>query len=178
MKYYIIPIFVPHKGCPHDCIFCNQKRITGHAGDISSDDVYEIIERNLSTIDRNNSYIEVSFFGGSFTAIPIENQNELLKVAKEYLDKGKIDAIRLSTRPDYINDDILINLKKFGVKNIELGAQSMDDDVLKKLCRGHTSQDVEKASKLIKEYGFNLGLQMMVGLYEILKKRIYIQHRG
>ncbi|MCX7950875.1 MAG: radical SAM protein [Clostridiales bacterium] len=165
MKHYIIPIFVPHKGCPHDCIFCNQKKITGQYKEITSNDVEDIIYEHLSTINKNESYIEVSFYGGSFTAIPLSQQNELLAVAKKFLEQGKIDAIRLSTRPDYINHDILNNLKSFGVKNIELGAQSMDDDVLKKLCRGHTSEDVKNASRLIKDYGFNLGLQMMIGLY-------------
>lgn len=165
MKHYIIPIFVPHRGCPHDCIFCNQKKITGQYNDITSNDVDKIIKEYLSTINKSDSYVEVSFYGGSFTAIPLDQQNELLRVAKKFLDEGKIDAIRLSTRPDYINHNILENLKSFGVKNIELGAQSMDDDVLKKLCRGHTSNDVKMASKLIKEYGFNLGLQMMIGLY-------------
>lgn len=165
MKHYIIPIFVPHKGCPHDCIFCNQKKITGQYKEITSNDVEDIIYEHLSTINKNDSYIEVSFYGGSFTAIPLSQQNELLAVAKKFLEQGKIDAIRLSTRPDYINHDILSNLKSFGVKNIELGAQSMDDDVLKKLCRGHTSEDVKNASSLIKDYGFNLGLQMMIGLY-------------
>lgn len=165
MKHYIIPIFVPHKGCPHDCIFCNQKKITGQNREITSSDVEKIIHEYLSTINKKESYVEVSFYGGSFTAIPIKQQNELLEVAKKFLDEDKIDAIRLSTRPDYINHSILNNLKSYGVKNIELGAQSMDDDVLKKLCRGHTSEDVKEASKLIKEYGFNLGLQMMIGLY-------------
>ncbi|MCX7695592.1 MAG: radical SAM protein [Caloramator sp.] len=178
MRHYIIPIFVPHKGCPHDCIFCNQKRITGQYKDIDIEDVYRIIEEHLKTIDRNSSHIEISFFGGSFTAIEIEKQREFLKVAKEYLDKGLVDEIRLSTRPDYINKEILDNLKNYGVKNIELGAQSMDDEVLKKQCRGHSSEDVINASKMIKEYGFKLGLQMMVGLYgDSFKKDIYTANK-
>ncbi|SHE32044.1 elongator complex protein 3 [Caloramator proteoclasticus] len=174
MKHFIIPIFVPHKGCPHDCIFCNQKRITGQYNDVEAEDVYKIIEEHLKTIDRNNSHIEISFFGGSFTGIEIEKQKEFLSIAKEYVDKGLVDEIRLSTRPDYIDREILDYLKKYGVKNIELGAQSMDDDVLMKQCRGHSSEDVVNASKLIKEYGFKLGLQMMVGLYgDSFEKDIY-----
>lgn len=105
-KYYIIPIFVPHLGCPHDCIFCNQKKITGSIEIVKKDDVEKTIDEYLSTIDRNNSYVEISFFGGSFTGIPIDYQIELLSVAKDALDKGRIDNIRLSTRPDYINDFI------------------------------------------------------------------------
>lgn len=163
-KYYIIPIFVPHRGCPHDCVFCNQKKITGSLKDITYEDVVETINTYLDTIDRENSYIEVSFFGGSFTGIPMKYQNRLLKAAKEAYDEGKIHAIRLSTRPDYIDRDILDNLKRYSVGVIELGVQSMDDEVLIASERGHSPKDVMEAAKLIKEYGFKLGLQMMVGL--------------
>ncbi|KMT21479.1 elongator complex protein 3 [Clostridium cylindrosporum] len=163
-KYYIIPIFVPHKGCPHDCIFCNQKKITGSEKDITSNDVESIIELHLSTISNENAYIEVSFFGGSFTGIPIDMQKELLEVAYTYLKKGLIHNIRLSTRPDYINKDILNHLQNYNVGVIELGVQSLDEDVLKIAERGHSIEDVYYASKVIKEYGFTLGLQMMVGL--------------
>ena len=162
--YYIIPIFVPHKGCPHDCIFCNQKRITGVEKEIRYGDVVQTINDYLKTINRENSYIEVSFFGGSFTGIPIDYQNELMQAAKEAYIDGKIDAIRLSTRPDYINPYILDNLVKYNVGVIELGVQSMDDEVLKLSERGHSSEDVINASKLIKKYNIKLGLQMMLGL--------------
>lgn len=163
-NYYIIPIFVPHKGCPHDCVFCNQKRITGIEKDITYDDVVNTINDYLKTIDRKNSHVEVSFFGGSFTGIPMDYQNELLKAAKEAIDSGEIDAIRLSTRPDYINEYILDNLVKFNVGVIELGVQSMDEDVLKLSERGHSPEDVINASKLIRSYNIKLGLQMMIGL--------------
>lgn len=163
-RYYIIPIFVPHRGCPHDCIFCNQKKITGNQRDITYNDVVETINKYLETMKRENSYIEVSFFGGSFTGIPMEYQNELLRAASEAYNEGKINAIRLSTRPDYINEKILNNLKEHSVKVIELGVQSMDLDVLKISERGHTPEDVIKAVKLIKKYDFQLGLQMMIGL--------------
>jgi histone acetyltransferase (RNA polymerase elongator complex component) len=163
-NYYIIPIFVPHSGCPHDCVFCNQKRITGSLKNIEAQDVENTINKYLETINRVNSHVEVSFFGGSFTGIPIEYQNELLRVAKEALDLGKVDSIRLSTRPDYISERILDNLRNYSVGVIELGVQSMDEEVLKLSERGHTAMDVIKASKLIKEYGFTLGLQMMIGL--------------
>lgn len=162
---YIIPIFVPHKGCPNQCIFCNQKRISGQIKEITVEDVKKTIEEYIS-FNKNAKYkdIEVAFYGGSFTAIEKEKQIELLKVAYEYKKNKKIGSIRLSTRPDCITDEILKYLKKYGVKTIELGVQSMNDDVLDASLRGHTSKDVEIASKLIKKYGFNLGLQMMVGL--------------
>lgn len=163
-KHYIIPIFVPHRGCPHNCVFCNQKKITGTEGSITGKDVERIIDEYLSTINPDNSGVEVSFFGGSFTAIPIDYQTELLKVAYEALKSGKVDSIRLSTRPDCITDEILQNLKKYGASIIELGVQSMDEEVLRVSERGHTSQDVVNATKLIRQYGFTLGHQMMVGL--------------
>lgn len=163
-NHYIIPIFVPHKGCPHDCVFCNQKRITGTARDITYEDVVRTIEEYLKTIPGENSYIEVSFFGGSFTGIPMDYQNELLMAAKEAYDMGKINAIRLSTRPDYINEFILDNLVNYKVGVIELGVQSMDEEVLRLSERGHSREDVISASRLIKKYNIRLGLQMMLGL--------------
>ena len=163
MKKRIIPIFVPHRGCPHDCIFCNQKKITGVSTDITSDDVRNIIEEYLKTIDKDAS-VEVAFFGGSFTAIDIDIQRNLLSVAKEYVDKNIIDDIRMSTRPDCINDEILTMLKEYKVSIIELGVQSLDDKVLIDSVRGHSYKDVFESAELIKKYGINLGLQMMIGL--------------
>lgn len=163
MKKRIIPIFVPHRGCPHDCIFCNQKKITGVSTDITSEDVRNIIEEYLTTIDKDAS-IEIAFFGGSFTAIDMNIQRNLLSVAKEYVDKNIVDDIRMSTRPDCINDEILTMLKEYKVSIIELGVQSLDEKVLVDSVRGHSDEDVFKSSKLIKKYGIKLGLQMMVGL--------------
>ncbi|GAA0708391.1 radical SAM protein [Paraclostridium ghonii] len=163
MKKRIIPIFVPHRGCPHDCIFCNQKKITGVSTDITSENVRNIIEEYLTTIDKDAS-IEIAFFGGSFTAIDMDIQRGLLSVAKEYVDKNIVDDIRMSTRPDCINDEILTMLKEYKVSIIELGVQSLDEKVLIDSVRGHSDEDVFKSSKLIKEYGIKLGLQMMVGL--------------
>ncbi|WP_291569109.1 MULTISPECIES: elongator complex protein 3 [unclassified Clostridium] len=162
--HYIIPIFVPHEGCPHTCVFCNQDSITGSCFKINGEFVENTIKEYLETIDRESSVVEVSFFGGTFTAIDINKQNELLSVAKNYKDCNKIDYIRLSTRPDYIDDKILANLKEHSADIIELGVQSLDDEVLIKSGRGHSADDVEKASKLIKEYGFTLGHQIMLGL--------------
>ncbi|WP_027623436.1 elongator complex protein 3 [Clostridium lundense] len=163
-SHYIIPIFVPHEGCPHNCVFCNQGTITGNEEIVDENYTRNIIEDYLKTIDANNSIVEVSFFGGTFTAIDKNKQRKLLKVAKEYKDQGYINFIRLSTRPDYIDSDILDNLKNYGVDIIELGIQSMDEEVLMKSGRGHSEDDVYKASKLIKEYGFTLGHQIMLGL--------------
>ena len=163
-SHYIIPIFVPHEGCPHNCVFCNQDKITGEEEKVNKTYVENIINEYLETIDRGNSTVEVSFFGGTFTAINIDKQRELLEVAKRYKDNKKIDFIRLSTRPDYIDDLILNHLKSYGVNIIELGIQSLDEDVLKYSGRGHSDLDVIKASKLIKKYGFVLGHQIMLGL--------------
>ena len=164
-KQYIIPIFVPHLGCPNDCVFCNQKSISGQTKQVTKEDVKNIIEEHLKYI-KKDSKVEVAFFGGSFTGIEEEKQEELLAAAYEYIKQKKVDSIRISTRPDYIDKKILKRLKKYKVKTIELGVQSANDYILKKAGRGHTFEDVVKASKLIKWYGFDLGHQMMVGLPE------------
>ncbi len=162
-KQYIIPIFVPHLGCPNDCIFCNQKSISGQTKEVTKEDVKNTIEEHLKYI-KKLSKVEVAFFGGSFTAIKEEKQIELLESAYEYIKQKKIDSIRISTRPDCINRKILKRLKKYKVKTIELGVQSANDYILKRAGRGHTFKDVKKASRLIRLYGFCLGHQMMVGL--------------
>lgn len=164
MKKYNIPVFVPHRGCPFDCVFCNQHRITGVGTDVKAEDVTAIIEKYLKTLPQHDAEIEVAFFGGSFTGIPIEEQNALMEAVEPYIKSGRIKGIRLSTRPDYINYEILDNLLKHGVTTIELGVQSMDDEVLSAACRGHNSDCVRRAAKMIHEYPFVLGLQMMTGL--------------
>lgn len=164
MKTYNIPIFVPHLGCPHDCVFCNQKRITGTQKAVTAEEVRNTIEKSLKTLPAENRYVETAFFGGSFTGIPIDEQTSLLREANKYLLQGKIDGIRISTRPDYIDRNILDNLQRFGVTTIELGVQSMCDEVLMMSNRGHSREDVINAVKLIREYPFTLGLQMMTGL--------------
>ncbi len=163
-KMKIIPVFVPHIGCPNDCVFCNQKRITGK-GTVLANAKYvsDIVEECISTIQKD-TYTELAFFGGSFTAIDIKLQEELLKVAKHYKDLGVIQSIRCSTRPDVINTEILELQKKYGMDIIELGIQCLDDDVLKISNRGHSRIHSVNASKLIKEYGFKLGHQIMPGL--------------
>ncbi len=166
-QHYIIPIFVPHLGCPNDCIFCNQKSISGEQRQVSAKEVKEQIEFYWKSFkNKETAFIEVAFFGGSFTGIPQEKQIELLQAVQEYIDKGKVNSIRISTRPDYINKEILKLLKKYKVHTIELGVQSSNDYILRRSKRGHTFEDVKKASKLIRRYGFCLGHQMMVGLPE------------
>lgn len=163
-KMKIIPVFVPHIGCPNDCVFCNQKRITG-MGCVSANAQYviDIVEECRKTIE-GDTYTELAFFGGSFTAINLKVQEELLQVGKHYKDLGVVQSIRCSTRPDAISNDILELQKKYGMDIIELGIQSLDDDVLQKSNRGHTKNHSLHASRLIKEHGFLLGHQIMPGL--------------
>ncbi len=165
-KQYIIPIFVPHLGCPNDCIFCNQKTISGQKKNMTKEEADKIIKDYLSSIEKEDAEVEIAFFGGSFTAIEEEQQEELLQVAYKYIKEKKVSSIRISTRPDCIDKKILKRLKKYKVKTIELGVQSANNYILQKSNRGHSFEDVIKASKLIRWYGFELGHQMMVGLPE------------
>ncbi len=167
-RKFHIPVFVPHIGCPHDCVFCNQRKITGFTDDMTVSKAREIIESNLKSIeDLNESgtyHAQIAFFGGSFTAIEPQRQTELLSLAREYLLSGRVHGIRCSTRPDAIDEKIIANCLKYGMTVIELGVQSALDDVLKASNRGHSFEDVVNASKLIKKSGIKLGLQMMTGL--------------
>lgn len=165
-KEYIIPVFVPHLGCPNDCIFCNQKSISWQKKNITKEEAKKTIDYFLDNIKDKDAKKEIAFFGGSFTGIDVEKQEELLQIAYEYIENGQVDSIRISTRPDYINKEILKRLKKYKVKTIELGVQSANDYILGRANRGYTFDDVKKASKLIRWHGFNLGHQMMVGLPE------------
>lgn len=165
MSHSNISIFVPHKGCPNDCSFCNQRAISGQTIPATTDDVAKAVDTAIKyNIDPKNT--EIAFFGGSFTAIEREYMLSLLTAAKHFLDTYKFKGIRVSTRPDCIDNEVLKILKEYGVTAIELGAQSMCDEVLVANRRGHTAEDVRNASKLIKDYGFELGLQMMTGLYK------------
>lgn len=162
-KHINIALFVPHLGCPHQCSFCNQKTISGCVKQPDENDVREAVETALS--GRNTEKAEIAFFGGSFTAIDRDYMLSLLSTAYAYIESGKVGGIRISTRPDCIDEEVLDILKKYGVTSIELGCQSMDDTVLENNHRGHTAEDVVKASKLIRVYDFELGHQMMTGLY-------------
>ncbi len=159
----IIPIFVPHEGCPHDCCFCDQKKISGKSSAPTREEIRQEIEKYLD-IKGNYDDVQIAFFGGSFTAINVEKQIEYLEIANEYIKDGTINSIRISTRPDYIDDEILDRLERYNVKTIELGAQSMDDYVLLKSGRGHEARHTINSAGLIKRRGFELGLQTMTGL--------------
>ncbi|MDO4792764.1 MAG: radical SAM protein [Filifactor alocis] len=159
-----IPIFVPHKGCPNDCYFCNQRRITGFIEEMTPERARGIIEEYLGFCEDSKRF-EIAFFGGSFTAIPEEKRRALLEVAKEYIDgHERIDYAHISTRPDCIDDEILDELKAYGVRIIELGVQSLDEEVLRQSNRGHDVACVYRSAGKIREKGFLLGLQMMTGL--------------
>ncbi len=163
--HYIIPVFVPDLGCPHRCVFCNQKKITGMENVPDGSEVRGKIKSYLETMPRGDGIVrEVAFYGGSFTAVDKDLQKELLKPAYEFMVKGDINRIRVSTRPDAISEEILVLLSGYGVATVELGVQSMDDEVLWQAGRGHTSRDVLRAVALIRSWGLELGLQMMVGL--------------
>ncbi len=159
----IIPVFVPHLGCPNDCVFCNQRRISGHIESATAQTVRKAIE-DAAALTPMGTKRQLAFYGGSFTAIPTAYQTELLEAAQPYIRDGIIDSIRLSTRPDAIDVTVLTRLKKYSVTVIELGAQSMSDRVLELSGRGHDSSAVEESSQLIKSFGFDLILQMMTGL--------------
>ncbi len=163
MKHANISLFVPHMGCPHQCSFCNQKTISGSCKALTPEDVTETLER---AVKDNNEPLdtEVAFFGGSFTAVPRAYMLFLLEASKPFIEKGFFNGVRISTRPDAIDEEILDILKQYYVKSIELGAQSTDEEVLALNKRGHTREDIIKASHLIKSKGFSLGLQMMTGL--------------
>jgi len=164
MKRHInIPVFIPHKGCPNDCVFCNQRKISGYAAAPAINEIKSIIKSYLDTKKPSDSY-EIAFFGGSFTGLPLNEQEQYLKLAEGYVNTGLVDGIRLSTRPDYIDENILLFLKKFPVKVIELGIQSLDNEVLVRSRRGYTGDVALKACRMVKLNGFLLGVQVMIGL--------------
>ncbi len=162
-KHVNIPIFIPHFGCRNSCVFCNQKKITGKPC-YDRQSVLSEINTALETINTDVTETELAFFGGSFTAIPEDEMLWLLKTAAEFIQKGKIQSVRLSTRPDAVDERILGILRMYGVKTVELGLQSFSDKVLSASKRGHTSSDSVKACQLVKQFGFELVGQMMVGL--------------
>ncbi|MCX6231894.1 MAG: radical SAM protein [Bacteroidetes bacterium] len=164
IKHYTIPIFIPELACPNRCIYCDQSKISGMKKIPSINDVRQTIENHLSTIVKENAEVEIGFFGGSFTGIPIDEQKKYLQSVQIYIKQGSVNSVRLSTRPDYIDINKLKLLKDYHVKTIELGAQSLDDEVLQLSERGHSVDDVKRAAQLIIENGFDLGLQMMIGL--------------
>ena len=163
MRHINVGLFVPHNGCPHQCTFCNQRAISGQSRQVTPADVDEAVKVAMKNPDSRGG--EIAFFGGSFTAIDRTVMTELLDAAYRYVKDGSFKGIRCSTRPDAIDDEICRILKSYGVTAVELGAQSMNDEVLRLNRRGHTAADVVRASEMLKSYGFELGLQMMTGLY-------------
>ena len=158
----ILPIFIPHAGCPHQCVFCNQKTISGQKS-AAVPEAKSQIERWLKWLKPSKDN-EAAFYGGSFTGLDLVLQKELLALTDELLEKGVIGSVRVSTRPDYIDAERLELIQAHHVELVELGVQSMDDEVLQKAERGHTAEAVYKAHKLLREHGFKTGVQLMVGL--------------
>ena len=163
-KHYNIPVFLPELACPYRCVYCNQFSITGLNDIVKAEDVKHIIDSHLASFKEENRFVEVAFFGGNFTGLPLKMQNEYLDAVQPYLDKGLINGIRCSTRPDYITQQRVKEIKQLGMLNIELGAQSTDNEILKHCKRGHTFEDIVEASQIILSEGITLGLQMMIGL--------------
>lgn len=168
MKQTNLSIFIPHKGCPNTCSFCNQRFISGSGRAPSPDEVRAILAGQVNTLSQSGLKAEIAFFGGSFTAVDKDYRRALLYAASEYVKEfpEQYAGIRCSTRPDCIDENIMDELMLYGVTAVELGAQSMNDEVLGANLRGHTAEDVRRASRLIKSYGIELGLQMMTGLYK------------
>ena len=164
MKHANVAFFVPMVGCPHRCSFCDQNSITGESGVPTPEEVDKTLKKAARELHGFSEKAEIAFFGGSFTMIPRELMESLLSVAKKWIDRKAFSGIRISTRPDAIDEEVLAVLKEYGVTSIELGAQSCDNEVLLKNRRGHTFGDTQRASELIKNAGFSLGLQMMTGM--------------
>ncbi len=163
-KHYNIPVFLPELACPYRCVYCNQFSITGLNDIVKAEDVKHIIDSHLASFKEENRFVEVAFFGGNFTGLPLQMQNDYLDAVQPYLDKGLINGIRCSTRPDYITQQRVKEIKQLGMLNIELGAQSTDNEILKHCKRGHSFEDIAEASQIILSEGITLGLQMMIGL--------------
>ncbi len=164
MKHANIAFFVPMVGCPHRCSFCDQNSITGESSIPTPEEVDKTLKKAARELSGFSEKAEIAFFGGSFTMIPRELMLSLLAPAKKWIDRKAFSGIRISTRPDAIDEEVLSVLKEYGVTSIELGAQSCSNAVLEKNHRGHSFEDTQKAAELIKNAGFSLGLQMMTGM--------------
>lgn len=179
LKDFIIPVFIPHAGCPNRCVFCNQNTLTGKQGTIPSrEELSHIITEFLKYKGKNRGRVQIGFYGGNFLGLGVDKIEQLLCEAAKYVTNGLVDSIRFSTRPDTIDDKKLDIAESFPVSAIELGVQSMDDVVLTESKRGHTSSDTINAVSLIKKRKFKTGLQMMIGLPGDDEKRsLYTAHR-
>ncbi|CAN2041588.1 Radical SAM core domain-containing protein [Candidatus Magnetomoraceae bacterium gMMP-15] len=162
---FIVPVFLPQTGCPHQCAFCNQRVITGENNPKPSlENISNQIKRFLSYRSPSRTWSQISFYGGNFLGLPLNYMQQLLELAQDFVDKGKVQSLRFSTRPDTITKPRLNILKKYSVETIELGVQSMNDYVLSCSKRGHSSEDTVQAVSLLKKYNYNIGLQLMIGL--------------
>jgi histone acetyltransferase (RNA polymerase elongator complex component) len=166
IRHYNIPIFIPELACPFQCVYCDQRKITGQKHLMQDREIIQNIEAHLESFKSEGREVQLAFFGGTFTGLGIAEQEHYLKLIQPYIQSQSIQGIRISTRPDYINIENLQLLKTYGVTHIELGAQSLVEEVLKASSRGHSVEDVQRASEMILEEGFVLGLQMMIGLPE------------
>ncbi|HIC90884.1 MAG TPA: radical SAM protein [Syntrophaceae bacterium] len=165
MKPFIIPVFIPHGGCPHRCVFCNQETATGISKNKTTPLNVKTVIREFLKYKRNGLRdVQIAFYGGSFTALPLTQQIQFLEVTQEFIQTGQVNSIRISTRPDYIDSQILDTLNAYNVRTVELGAQSMDDEVLALARRGHTPHHTVKAVGLLKKRGFSVGIHIMLGL--------------
>lgn len=163
-RQLVIPVFIPHEGCPHCCVFCNQHRISGQFQRVTAGDVYRTIENWLGYGRGNPAAVQVAFFGGSFTGLSRDRQEELLGAVQPWLERKQVHSIRLSTRPDYIDTRVTDLLCRYRVGVVELGLQSMDDSVLKGCRRGHLARHGRQAIPLLRRAGLQVGVQLMVGL--------------
>lgn len=179
MKRTNISVFIPHIGCPHRCSFCDQRSISGAAHAPSAEEVRALLDGQAPHLAERNMQAEIAFFGGSFTAVPRDYMISLLECAADAVRKYPqvYCGIRCSTRPDCISEEIIAILKGYGMTAVELGAQSMSDEVLQANERGHSAEDVRRASRLIRESGISLGLQMMTGLYKDTEEAVRLTCR-
>ncbi len=162
---FIIPIFLPHAGCPHQCVFCNQVSITGsNQTAVNADQIRSQIHQFLEYKHDRRKPVQISFYGGNFLGLKIDEITRLLDLATEFIGRGQVDSIRFSTRPDTITPEHLDIISKYPVETVELGVQSMDDHVLALAERGHSAADTMRAVEQLKEHPLNIGLQLMVGL--------------
>jgi histone acetyltransferase (RNA polymerase elongator complex component) len=164
LKPLIIPFFLRNRGCPHRCVFCNERMIAGNAEDITETRMHETVKSYITGSSRKYNRVEIAFYGGSFTGMAAGTQIELLRMAGALMNEGVVHSIHLSTRPDDMDGQWLDTLGKMGVRAIEIGAQSMDDEVLRNSGRGHTAEDVRRAVGLLKDRGFETGIHLMAGL--------------
>lgn len=165
MKHYNIPIFIPHLGCPYDCIYCNQRAIAAQPEIPGPDQVIATVEQYLQTIPAE-AHVEIAFFGGSFTAVDRDLQEDYLRLVQPYLRQGRVQSLRVSTRPDYIDAAALDLLAAYGVKTIELGVQSLSARVLQVAGRDYNAELVGHSCQLIQSRQIELGIQLMIGLPE------------